>query len=181
MTEDKIKHLTSNEDSQLFRTSVGEIKRIQSDKLPPSPSSLKTDKHFNINKKHLAELTVTYEQTVEGSESVFFSREGVNGKTAQRMKRGDVQIADGLDLHGLTEKNAENAIIQFIASNHSLSHRYIMIVHGKGHGSDKKYPVLKNLTVNLLSSHPDVLAFSSAIQGDGGTGAVYVLLKKNSL
>jgi len=178
MTEDKLKHLTTNDDSQLFRSSVGEIKRIQSDKLPPNSLPSQPNKQLNIKHQHPAELDFTYEQTVEGSESVFFSREGVNGKTVKRMKRGDIQIADCLDLHGLNEKSAENTINQFIASNHSLSHRYIMIVHGKGHGSNKKYPVLKNLAVNLLSSHPDVLALTTAIQRDGGTGALYVLLKK---
>ena len=178
MTEDKIKHPTSNNDSQLFRTSVGEIKRIQSDKLPPNSLPSQPNKQLKIKHQHPAKLNFRYEQTVEGNESVFFSRDGVNGKTAKRMKRGDIRIADYLDLHGLTEKSAENSINQFIASSHSLSHRYIMIVHGKGHGSNKKHPVLKNLAVNLLSSHPDVLAFTSAIQSDGGTGALYVLLKK---
>ena len=178
MTEDKIKHLTSNDDSQLFRSSVGEIKRIQSDKLTPSPLSSKSNKQVNIRQQHPVEHKITYEQTVEGNESVFFSREGVDGNTSKRMKRGDIQIADCLDLHGLTEKTAKNTINQFITLNHDHSNRYIMIVHGKGHGSDKKYPVLKNLTVNLLSSHPDVIAFTSAIQHDGGAGAVYVLLKK---
>jgi DNA-nicking Smr family endonuclease len=178
MTEDKIKHPTSNDDSQLFRTSVGEIKRIQSDKVAPSPLSSKPNKQLKTRQQYDVKLSITYEQAVEGNESVFFSHDGVNGKTTKRMKRGDIQIADAIDLHGLTEKSAENSINQFITSSYSSSHRYIMVVHGKGHGSNKKYPVLKNLVVNLLSSHPDVLAFTSAIQSDGGTGALYVLLKK---
>jgi len=53
-----------------------------------------------------------------------------------------------------------------------------MIIHGKGLGGDSQYPVLKNLTINLLTAQDNVLAFTSALASDGGTGALYVLLKK---
>jgi DNA-nicking Smr family endonuclease len=51
-------------------------------------------------------------------------------------------------------------------------------VHGKGNGSWQKQPVLKNKLNQWLRQRDEVLAFCSARPCDGGTGAIYVLLKK---
>ena len=179
MTEDKLKHPTSNEDSQLFRESVGTVKEIK-----PSNRLLTTEKTKSSTKNNAyfpnenIFVNIKYEQFVEGNESIYFVRDGINGKTARQLKRGDIHVSDCLDLHGLVEKDAQQAIINFIHKHHALSNRYVMIIHGKGLGGDSQYPVLKNLTINLLTSQPDVLAFTSALASDGGTGALYVLLKK---
>ena len=52
------------------------------------------------------------------------------------------------------------------------------IIHGKGLQSDGGAPVLKNLVDRLLRLRNDVLAFHSAPTGQGGTGAVLVLLAR---
>jgi DNA-nicking Smr family endonuclease len=54
----------------------------------------------------------------------------------------------------------------------------VRIIHGKGHGSHQKRPVLKQYVNHWLRQRDEVLAFCSARQVDGGTGAVYVLLKR---
>ena len=56
--------------------------------------------------------------------------------------------------------------------------RCVRIVHGKGLSSEGKLPVLKVKVNSWLRQKDDVLAFCSARPQDGGTGAVYVLLKK---
>ncbi|NIW87182.1 MAG: DNA mismatch repair protein MutS, partial [Gammaproteobacteria bacterium] len=56
--------------------------------------------------------------------------------------------------------------------------RCVRVVHGKGHGSLHKLPVLKTKVQGWLRQRDEVLAFCSARPVDGGTGAVYVLLKK---
>ena len=53
----------------------------------------------------------------------------------------------------------------------------IRIVHGKGLGSGERGPVLKKGVDGWLRKWDAVLAFVSARQVDGGTGAIYVLLK----
>ncbi|PCH85967.1 MAG: DNA mismatch repair protein MutS [Piscirickettsiaceae bacterium] len=179
MTEDKLKHLTSNEDSQLFRESVGTINKIKNDNRLLATQKAKSSTKTSANKPSRSMLfDIKYEQFVEGSESIYFVREGINGKTARQLKRGDIHVSDCLDLHGLIEKDAQQAILNFIQKHHALSHRYVMIIHGKGLGGDSQYPVLKNLTINLLTAQDNVLAFTSALASDGGTGALYVLLKK---
>ncbi|PCI20200.1 MAG: DNA mismatch repair protein MutS [Piscirickettsiaceae bacterium] len=179
MTEDKLKRLTSNEDSQLFRESVGTVRRIQSDKLllsAPKPKSASIQQVW----QQLPALNsiIRDEQAAEGNEVVFFSRDGVQRRTIRKLKRGDIRISDCLDLHGLTEAKAQQEITSFIDYNYSPTSRYVMIIHGKGLGSENKYPTLKNLTLNVLKSHDLVLAYSSALISDGGTGALYILLQK---
>ena len=51
------------------------------------------------------------------------------------------------------------------------------IVHGKGYRSGARGPVLKIAVNAWLKRHADVMAFTSARAIDGGTGAVYVLLR----
>ena len=51
------------------------------------------------------------------------------------------------------------------------------IIHGKGYRSGARGPVLKTAVNHWLRLHLDVLAFVSARAIDGGTGALYVLLR----
>lgn len=58
--------------------------------------------------------------------------------------------------------------------------RCVRIIHGKGHGSKNRLPVLKNKVRHWLMQREDVLAFCQARTVDGGAGAVVVLLKSSS-
>ena len=56
--------------------------------------------------------------------------------------------------------------------------RCVLVVHGKGWGTTSDFPVLKSHTNAWLREWPGVLAFCSATDIDGGTGAMYILLRK---
>jgi Uncharacterized protein conserved in bacteria len=81
-------------------------------------------------------------------------------------------------LHGLTRQQAEQVLEAFLVEQLDQQHRCILIIHGKGTRSHDNQPVLKNLCENILKLKASVLAFCSAHNQDGGTGALYVLLKK---
>ena len=51
------------------------------------------------------------------------------------------------------------------------------IIHGKGYRSGARGPILKSAVNDWLRRDMDVMAFVSARPIDGGTGAVYVLLR----
>jgi DNA-nicking Smr family endonuclease len=68
-------------------------------------------------------------------------------------------------------------VAQFIAECRDRDLRCVRIVHGKGNGSPNSGPVLKGLLDGWLRRRRDVLAYVSARPVDGGTGAVYVLLR----
>ena len=106
-----------------------------------------------------------------------YRREGVRESTLRDLRRGRWRVDDELDLHGMTLKEAKPALRDFLARAHASQARCLRIVHGKGLGSGSRGPVLKNAVNVLLRRDDDVVAFCSARQIDGGTGAIYVLLR----
>ncbi len=106
-----------------------------------------------------------------------FKRASVGRTTMRMLARGSYAIQAEIDLHGMTLAEARPRLEKFVqrcAGNNKLC---IRVVHGKGLGSGERGPVLKNGVNRWLRQWDTVLAFVSAHQIDGGTGAVYVLLK----
>lgn len=106
---------------------------------------------------------------------------GVGPKVMKRLKRGEFSIQDYVDLHGLTKKEAEAAVNEFIVLSYQKGLRCVLIVHGRGLGSVDHQPAIKKeLPVWLRRGvlKKIVLAFVTARPCDGGAGASYVLLKK---
>ena len=66
----------------------------------------------------------------------------------------------------------------FISDSLEKGYTCVRIIHGKGLGSGNRGPILKTKVNVWLRRWDQVLAFVSAKQIDGGTGALYVLLKK---
>jgi len=115
--------------------------------------------------------------SIATGDELFFARNGLQHKVVKRLKRGELAIQAELDLHRLTKLEARQEVIAFLHHCKQNDLRQIRIVHGKGHGSKGKIPVLKTLVNHWLQQRDEVLAFCSARPCDGGTGAIYVLLK----
>jgi DNA-nicking Smr family endonuclease len=113
--------------------------------------------------------------TVDGALS--FQRGGVRIQVMRRLRRGLYPIDDELDLHGLTQSAARNQLADFIARSRDGGLRCVRIIHGKGYRSGARGPVLKTAVNLWLRRHMEVMAFVSARAIDGGTGALYVLLR----
>lgn len=106
---------------------------------------------------------------------------GLSRKIMRRLKRGQFPYQDYIDLHGLTRQEAETKVRKFLVQSHRLGLRCVLIVHGRGLNSPDSFPVLKESMPIWLNHGPVkkiVLAFATAQPYDGGTGAIYVLLKK---
>src|SRR6266403_1139482 len=115
--------------------------------------------------------------TVTGGEALSFPRAGVRIQVMRRLRRGFYPIDDELDLHGLSQTAARGRLAEFIADSRNRGGRCVRIIHGKGHRSGARGPVLKTAVNLWLRRLPDVMAFVSARAMDGGAGAVYVLLR----
>ena len=57
---------------------------------------------------------------------------GIDGNTADRLRRGLIEPQARLDLHGLSERDAHRALITFVRSARSRKLRMVLIVTGKG-------------------------------------------------
>jgi len=104
-----------------------------------------------------------------------FLTPGVDRRELRKLRRGQYAPGRRLDLHGLTSKAAIREVEGFIEAS-QRAYRCVAIVHGRGlHSSGKA--VLRAEVRALLRSHPAVLAYTDAPRDDGGSGAVYVLLR----
>ena len=108
------------------------------------------------------------------------SSQGINPQLLELLEAGRFPVQDYLDLHGLGPDEALKQVEGFLQQSRSRGLRHVLIVHGKGKGSRGGESVLKE-TLSRSLGHKRfarwVLAFCSARQRDGGTGALYVLLK----
>jgi DNA-nicking Smr family endonuclease len=114
---------------------------------------------------------------VTGVGTLSFQRAGVRIQVMRRLRRGLYPIDDELDLHGQRQTEARDQLADFIARSRDSGCRCVRIVHGKGYRSGGRGPVLKTAVNLWLRRHMDVMAFVSARAIDGGTGAMYVLLR----
>ena len=122
------------------------------------------------------DMDITFsDEYIEGSIT------GVGRNIMRKLKRGKLPIQDHMDLHGLTKKEAELEVRRFLINSQKRGFRCVLIVHGRGLNSPDSIPVLKERLPAWLNRGPArkiVMAFSSAQPYDGGTGAIYVLLRK---
>jgi len=116
----------------------------------------------------------------ETGDELLYSRSGLQHGVLRKLRRGQIRIERELDLHGMTVAEARPALARFLAVCQNDRVRCVRIVHGKGHRSPHKRPVLKGKLDAWLRTRDEVLAYCSAPRRDGGTGAVYVLLKRHA-
>jgi DNA-nicking Smr family endonuclease len=171
------------DDAELFRQLVGDARPIEADlraphyKPKPAPRA-----RFRRNEERsvLAEsLQADIDEIETGAgEALRFSRPTVGRRTMRRLARGSFAVQGEIDLHGMTVPEAKAHLREFVDESVRRGHTCVRVVHGKGLGSGTRGPVLKGKVNNWLRRWHAVLAFVSTRQVHGGTGAVYVLLRK---
>jgi DNA-nicking Smr family endonuclease len=116
---------------------------------------------------------------VEAGEELLFRRPAVSPAVFRQLRRGAFRVEAECDLHGLTQADALPRLTGFIAEAMLEGCRIVRIVHGKGLGSGRRGPVLKQLVNATLQRMDAVLAFASGREVDGGVGATLVLLARH--
>lgn len=111
-----------------------------------------------------------------------FKRPGIQHGVYKKLRMGRYEIDARLDLHRMTVKQAREEVKQFIDEAGKLGLRTLLILHGKGQRKVEKEntAVLKGYVNHWLQQLEMVQAFHSAQPVHGGTGAVYVLLRKSA-
>jgi DNA-nicking Smr family endonuclease len=108
-----------------------------------------------------------------------FRRAGVQHGVFRKFKQGRYPMDARLDLHRMTVERARDEVFGFIREALAYDLRNVMIVTGRGSHSSAPEAVLKSYANKWLPEFAEVLAFCSAMPQHGGTGAVYVMLKKS--
>lgn len=148
----------------------------ESEKTNTRPFQQLAKEEFSFNDPLSDELEVEEKNT---EEILSFCRTGIQRNVFKKLRSGAYKISDELDLHGSTLKQAKQLLVYYLQEAVQFESCCIRIIHGKGHRSGSNKPVIKTHVNHWLSEHDRVLAFHSTKPKDGGTGAVYVLLKTN--
>ncbi len=105
---------------------------------------------------------------------------GVDKRTMDRLRRGQLPIEAEIDLHGHTQEEAHRVLNAFIAGHAAAGRRCVRVITGKGSFREGG-GVLKVAVPRWLNEPPlqdSILAFTHARRDDGGEGALYVLLRR---
>ena len=168
-------------DADLFREAVRDVKPLAFDAPAVEPARRPLPRARFTRADRYAVLqeslhTDVGDPELASGEELVFAREGIQKTVLRKLRRGQYRIQAEIDLHGLTVAEAKEAVRTFLAKALDRHFRCVRIVHGKGLRSGHRGPVLKSAISGVLRRVAPVLAYVSARQVDGGTGAVYVLL-----
>lgn len=108
-----------------------------------------------------------------------WKKAGIQEGVFKKLRLGKYPIDARLDLHMNTVREARQAVFQFINDCQKMALRTVIIIHGKGE-TRQRPAQLKSYILTWLPQFDSVLAFHSAQAEHGGSGATYVLLKKNA-
>lgn len=122
-------------------------------------------------------LSLTAVDIVESEEELLFAGPGVQLRQLKRLRRGHIPWQAGLDLHGYTVEAARDELSRFINDSYHAGMRCVLVVHGKAFTQPGQPAKIKSYVNDWLRQMREVTAFCSATAVDGGTGALYVLLK----
>jgi DNA-nicking Smr family endonuclease len=114
---------------------------------------------------------------------------GLDRRSGERLRKGQMPVEAKLDLHGMTQEGAHASVVRFVESQHAIGARCVLIVTGKGgRAADLLRPkpaagrgVLKEALPRWLNEprlRARVIAVQPASRAHGGEGALYVLLKR---
>ncbi len=177
-------HDRDDETVALFRRVMAEVRPLKQDRITPYRARQKPIPRQTLQdqKDVLASLlSDEYDPAeLETGEELLFTRPGLQHSVMRKFRRGHFAIEAELDLHGRVVAEARELVNAFLREARASGLRCVRIIHGKGLSSAGKLPVLKGKVNAWLRQKDEVLAFCSARPVHGGTGAVYVLLKRPS-
>ncbi len=138
------------------------------------------DINYDNSYKKINDLTRT---------DIYSKSKDIDRRTEQRLRRGQLDIEGRLDLHGMNQNQAYDALLDFIPKSYNNGKRCVLIITGKGYRRhsdqsllERTNGVLKQKTPQWLDDMPlsnYVLNVQTAKPKHGGEGALYVLLRRN--
>lgn len=173
------------EDTELFKKALTGVKPIDNGNIAQiKPKRVKKIDAQTLAKRAAAEGSAEQELTeisdtqailnpVASQAALSYRIATLQHKVFEDLKAGKIRWFEAVDLHGCTVEQARAAVLQIIQMAKDENQNVIKIVHGKGPEA-----ILKTYVNGWLRQHRDVLAFVSAPENQGGTGAVLVLLKR---
>lgn len=105
---------------------------------------------------------------------------GVDRRTFDRLRKGRIRPEARLDLHGMTRDAAHKALRAFLVRAQADALRCVAVVTGKGTFREGGGVLQREapLWLNRPDLRESVLGLCHAPPNDGGTGVLYILLRR---
>jgi DNA-nicking Smr family endonuclease len=166
----------------IFAATVGPVHAVPTrgravlDRPKPEPLPRQREADERAALRQALSDDVDIESLLLTDDGLSYRRPGIGPDVATRLRRGQWAIQAQIDLHGLRRDEARETLSDFIHRSHAQGRRCLRVVHGKGHGSPGREPVLKAKVQRWLAQSAEVVAFAQASAPQGGAGALIVLL-----
>ncbi len=174
------KHGTEDDDIALFRQQMQGVTPLKPDgRIRTTPKARKPARPRHNDERPVDDGHGFALSDIDSPapEILNFHRPGPQSSTLKKLRQGKLPIDDHIDLHGLDSEQARRQLIDFLEHCRQQQRRMVLIIHGKGYRSKSGIPVIKARLNQWLRECEQVLAFHSATPRDGGSGALYVLLR----
>lgn len=169
------------DDNKSFKDLMKGVKPLSSNKIDPDSAPKPKFKRRESTNPSSSQTTfgeLEYAAPVSSDEVLSFVRGGIQQKLMNKLKKGQIPFEVKIDLHGATVSQAGKELQSAIDECYQHGMRCILVVHGRGKGSFDNKPAIKTHVNQWLRDSAKVLAFHTALAHHGGTGALYVLLKR---
>lgn len=150
-----------------------------------SSASVQTDD--KSEEKIAAPLVAQKKEIVQRSKIDLPPLAPLERRLKQRLSRGSHPLDAVIDLHGMRQTEAHEALRRFIYAAQRQGASIILVVTGKGasgvqdQGSGEERGVLRRTVPHWLRMpdlRPYVIGFETAAQHHGGSGALYVRIRR---
>ncbi|GGJ91177.1 Smr/MutS family protein [Pseudomonas matsuisoli] len=178
-----------DDDNSVFLNEMRGVKRIHTDR---ADTGKQRDDRQQIasRRQHAAILPATVKVDglsdqfvidVAAEDALYWARDGVQEAQMRKLKAGQISFEGSIDLHGMTVEKARQYLWEFFDEAARLEVRCVRVTHGKAARKDGRRPLIKSHVNTWLRQHQQVLGFTSCAPKHGGTGAVYVLLRRQMM
>ncbi|MFP5399684.1 MAG: Smr/MutS family protein, partial [Gammaproteobacteria bacterium] len=156
---------TAERERTLFARSVGAVHPLRDrglaevGRVPPAPLPRQRERDEQAALREAWSDEVDVERLLDTDSELSFRRAHIAPDVLARLRRGRWAIQAQVDLHGLRRDEAREALAAFLRDAAQRGLRCVRVVHGKGHGSPGKAPVLKGKVRAWLVQKDAVLAF----------------------
>ncbi|MVW75719.1 Smr/MutS family protein [Pseudomonas xionganensis] len=178
-----------DDDFSLFQAELRGVKPIKHDRADtgkPKPNrarleTLRQAATARVESIKVDGLSDQFVIDVGAEDALYWAGNGIQEGQMRKLKLGQIAFEGSLDLHGMNVEKARDTLWEFIAEATKLEVRCVRVTHGKAVRMDGRKPMIKSHVNTWLRQHPQVLGFTSCLAKHGGTGAVYVLLKRTMM
>ncbi|MCG3730537.1 DNA endonuclease SmrA [Vibrio cincinnatiensis] len=177
--------MSHDDDLALFQQMMGDVKPLTHDVAELKKGHTVTDAQLakrqsaiTLSEQDPDYLSIDSAPMLKPDDVVEYKKDGVQDGVYKKLRLGKYPIQARLDLHRKTLKQAREEVTRFLTHCMKLDMRTLLIIHGRGERSTPP-AMMKSFVTHWLTQIDEVQCVHSAQRFHGGTGALYLLLRKS--